>query len=147
MRNLHKRHELIIMLLITIGLNGLSIYWFYYIEQLPIHKCIIVIIFIYLLIYIIIILFKTNRRQNNIVNLNINQNNNIEEVNNNFGIEIINTLENITINFINKECSICLEDIKKNDINLSCNHIFHKECLKEWFKIKTTCPICRKEYN
>ncbi len=64
-------------------------------------------------------------------------------------------------------CTICLEEIKKpltqsqkmkrlssglcsnireqNVENLLCNHFFHKECIKSWFKIKTTCPNCRTQ--
>ena len=46
------------------------------------------------------------------------------------------------------ECSICLENYKKDDmiIILSCNHIYHEECLKEWFKNNNTCPHCRKNF-
>lgn len=50
-------------------------------------------------------------------------------------------------------CSICQEDIIKNEVKLKCSHIFCDECITKWFlecknkeKIKT-CPICRKECN
>lgn len=26
---------------------------------------------------------------------------------------------------------------------LSCKHTFHKECIKDWLKRQTTCPVCR----
>jgi hypothetical protein len=44
-----------------------------------------------------------------------------------------------------KNCSICLEEYKKNDnINvLKCNHIFHNNCLKMWLLNNNTCPLCR----
>ena len=44
-----------------------------------------------------------------------------------------------------KNCSICLEEYKKNDnVNiLKCNHIFHIHCLNLWLYNNTTCPLCR----
>lgn len=44
-------------------------------------------------------------------------------------------------------CSICLDEIKINKkiYNLSCNHKFHKKCLKNWLKEKFSCPTCRIE--
>jgi hypothetical protein len=45
-----------------------------------------------------------------------------------------------------EECTICLENVilrdKKHTIT-KCNHHFHKECLKDWKKIKNNCPCCR----
>ena len=42
-------------------------------------------------------------------------------------------------------CVICLERYQKNDkiVTLKCNHIFHIECIEEWFKSKKSCPLCR----
>ena len=44
------------------------------------------------------------------------------------------------------KCPICTEEFE--DINkiiqLKCNHIFHKECIEHWEKIKNSCPLCRK---
>ena len=31
-------------------------------------------------------------------------------------------------------------------IKLKCCQNFHKSCIKEWFKIKQSCPLCREEY-
>ena len=47
------------------------------------------------------------------------------------------------------ECSICLENIKKNDKyeKLDCckKSFFHTKCIQEWYKTnKNTCPLCRK---
>lgn len=41
-------------------------------------------------------------------------------------------------------CSICLEDMKYNDICMiiSCSHIYHKECLQLWMSKKSICPLC-----
>lgn len=45
-----------------------------------------------------------------------------------------------------KECCICLTKFEDND-NISilpeCHHILHTDCVKEWGKYKTSCPICR----
>ena len=43
-------------------------------------------------------------------------------------------------------CSICLDDFEINDKvcrTKICNHLFHKECLKEWLKTENSCPVCR----
>ena len=60
-----------------------------------------------------------------------------------------NKIKRIIINdeeeYINNECSICLDRFKKNEIanRLPCSHIFHHNCLKEWFQQNTSCPLCR----
>ena len=44
------------------------------------------------------------------------------------------------------ECSICLEPILKNrPATLSCGHIYHKNCIKNWLKNNDECPLCRDE--
>lgn len=44
----------------------------------------------------------------------------------------------------NEECIICYEDYKVKDkvLVLYCNHIYHRSCLKEWFKRSIKCPLC-----
>ena len=44
-----------------------------------------------------------------------------------------------------KSCTICISDFEKEDMIsiTNCNHIFHTDCIKEWGKYKTECPICR----
>ena len=42
-------------------------------------------------------------------------------------------------------CSICCESTNFKFVDtLGCNHIFHHNCIREWFKIKSTCPLCRQ---
>ncbi len=69
---------------------------------------------------------------------NQNQNLNQNLLKNNLPVIIITDLNN-------EICSICLEQFVINDkINkLDCEHMFHKECLDEWF-INNNCPLCRK---
>ena len=46
------------------------------------------------------------------------------------------------------ECSICLGEMKKKEkvILLDCNHIYHKDCILEWFQKKNnSCPLCREQ--
>jgi hypothetical protein len=50
----------------------------------------------------------------------------------------------------NKQCNICLDDLTEDElkenslIQLKCNHIYHKDCIKEWLtKQSTKCPSCR----
>lgn len=47
------------------------------------------------------------------------------------------------------ECPICMDCIKRKEeyFILPCEHIFHKECINVWFNTKSTCPVCRHDYN
>jgi hypothetical protein len=43
------------------------------------------------------------------------------------------------------DCAICLSIInKKKRVTLKCQHQFHKECLKTWFQIENSCPVCKQ---
>ncbi|GFU12252.1 hypothetical protein NPIL_481071, partial [Nephila pilipes] len=48
----------------------------------------------------------------------------------------------ITKEFLNNECSICLDMFKLNEDakKLLCNHLFHANCITTWIKEKDTCP-------
>ncbi len=45
------------------------------------------------------------------------------------------------------KCVICIENFVKNDMvtKLKCCHIFHKNCIIEWIKNKSICPVCRNK--
>ena len=43
-----------------------------------------------------------------------------------------------------KECAVCLtNDSFGFRVVLECGHVFHKACLVEWVREKSTCPYCR----
>jgi len=42
-------------------------------------------------------------------------------------------------------CPICTE-IFDNPIRISCGHTFCDDCLSEWGKKSSFCPLCRKKY-
>lgn len=46
-------------------------------------------------------------------------------------------------------CCICHEGMKKGDsiLSLSCDHVFHHACVKEWLVVADTCPTCRLQIN
>ena len=46
------------------------------------------------------------------------------------------------------KCSICLE-LNKNKFTrqLNCDHLFCDDCIREWFKFKNTCPVCKKKFE
>lgn len=47
------------------------------------------------------------------------------------------------------ECSICMDAIEGNT-NISttaCGHTFHHQCLYNWHRRHTNCPLCRKEFG
>ena len=44
-------------------------------------------------------------------------------------------------------CSVCLETLEPGFmIELPCKHFFHTLCIKQWFEVAYTCPVCRSEY-
>ncbi|XP_075217233.1 uncharacterized protein LOC142322253 isoform X2 [Lycorma delicatula] len=44
-----------------------------------------------------------------------------------------------------EECVICCEDMGSvNLTTLECNHPFHTECIRQWLKEKSVCPLCNK---
>ena len=42
---------------------------------------------------------------------------------------------------LNDVCSICFTEMNEGKV-LQCCHIFHKACLRKWFQLRTTCPMC-----
>lgn len=43
-----------------------------------------------------------------------------------------------------EDCPICFEkNGDESSMTLSCNHIFHTNCIENWLFTKTTCPCCR----
>ena len=46
------------------------------------------------------------------------------------------------------ECAICLEEFKGTDMIKAfhkCEHIFHKNCLRDWLKKQVVCPLCKHD--
>ena len=45
-------------------------------------------------------------------------------------------------------CSICLEPMNTNVIQVKCGHYYHKECGKKWFcECSNKCPVCKIEIS
>lgn len=46
-----------------------------------------------------------------------------------------------------ESCSICLVHFSpQEEVHpLSCGHVFHENCIQEWFKDRDTCPMCRQK--
>ena len=67
--------------------------------------------------------------------------------------EIINSFPKSIVDDINKleekKCVICLEEFKNGDekTTVPCFHIFHPNCINEWFKKHDTCPICKTKFE
>lgn len=72
---------------------------------------------------------------------------NIEKINNNFFKKPVIKCKNDIF------CSICQENIKKNEHKIklpNCDHIFHKKCLNKYSKhclINFSCPNCKNDYK
>jgi hypothetical protein len=50
---------------------------------------------------------------------------------------------NLSIQFPDEECSICLEKFKEPVVKTDCEHFFHKECIDKAFEVNKNCPLCR----
>ncbi|CAI2364822.1 unnamed protein product [Moneuplotes crassus] len=59
--------------------------------------------------------------------------------------------KNINVKFEQTQCVICIEDFKVEDnekvrIMPECNHVFHSECIEQWFNNRSNdellCPLC-----
>jgi hypothetical protein len=48
-----------------------------------------------------------------------------------------------------ENCTICVSkyQIGENVTELNCKHIFHTECISEWVKYKSECPVCRQSID
>lgn len=53
------------------------------------------------------------------------------------------------------ECCICLNALKykkrfqlpwKRPYKLSCNHSFHRGCIRKWSKVNKNCPLCQQPF-
>ena len=98
-----------------------------------------------------------NRRNNINRNRSLNRNSPKKEINRNLEfkkLKAISALPCFQYRYIvkyekrnEKNCSICLNDFKSEDIliRFSCKeHIFHKSCLLTWLEKSNICPLCKK---
>lgn len=51
----------------------------------------------------------------------------------------------ISNNQSTNSCSICLSNFQSGELitELPCKHLFHKNCLSQWFNCNNTCPLCK----
>ena len=48
----------------------------------------------------------------------------------------------------NEVCTICLDILTdRPSCQLTCSHLFHVECAKEWYRTNDTCANCRGDIN
>lgn len=67
-------------------------------------------------------------------------------VNNAYSTKYSNVPHEIKDIYTNDSCIICSEKFEDDDETtvLTCNHLFHQSCYKQWGK---SCPICRRDVN
>ena len=59
------------------------------------------------------------------------------------------TIAKCDISYNCVSCAICLYDFDNPDmsnINLPCGHIYHANCILNWFDKNMHCPLCRVKY-
>ena len=57
------------------------------------------------------------------------------------------TDEEATSEIYEKECAVCIEKMEPRQelAKLPCNHIYHKDCIIQWFQNSSRCPLCNNE--
>lgn len=49
---------------------------------------------------------------------------------------------------IDSDCAVCMMSVNGVDAEhmlTPCNHLFHRDCLKQWLEHKHECPTCRAQ--
>jgi hypothetical protein len=41
------------------------------------------------------------------------------------------------------DCSICFEELGDDVVTTECNHLFHRQCIRNWLREHSSCPLCR----
>jgi len=50
--------------------------------------------------------------------------------------------------YIETECSICLDNILLHDLHITpCKHHFHNDCIRNWMNLNNNCPNCRQHFH
>ncbi|XP_020574262.1 RING-H2 finger protein ATL64-like [Phalaenopsis equestris] len=60
--------------------------------------------------------------------------------------DVLKTLPITVFSSANSDCAICLAELAENELGRvlwGCNHAFHLDCIDEWFRVNSSCPICR----
>lgn len=45
----------------------------------------------------------------------------------------------------NETCAICQDTIVNATRIRQCGHVFHENCISQWFSMNTRCPVCRHD--
>lgn len=48
-----------------------------------------------------------------------------------------------------RTCGICINEFALGDkiTRVQCDHLFHPECIENWYRVKPTCPFCKKPFR
>lgn len=87
--------------------------------------------------------------RNNINNRDVMTELTVNMNNINFGIRDITGFSTCFMNPVGMNCSICITDYEpesKSFILLKCSHSFCRDCIEEWFKDHSVCPLCRHNF-
>merc|ERR1712098_299259 len=49
-----------------------------------------------------------------------------------------------SIQTVEENCCICLQELQENVLKTNCKHKFHKECLSKWLDVSRVCPLCKR---
>ena len=83
-----------------------------------------------------------------VLNQSLDEQPSVSKINHEMEIESFK-YNSLTTDDKEKNCCICLEDFTVEDeVSFSkCHHLFHTKCVKEWSTYKTTCPVCRDNFE
>lgn len=62
-------------------------------------------------------------------------------------IQKFDDLVNANPNLKDQKCSVCITSYEPEDQvrYLPCEHVYHPDCIEQWFQTHPTCPICSKD--
>ena len=59
--------------------------------------------------------------------------------------EQISEATDTLVQTVDTACAICQESVTTATRIRACGHVFHSNCINEWFTMNTRCPICRHD--
>lgn len=61
----------------------------------------------------------------------------------NYTLRILNEKYRVENSIKNEDCPICFEKVE-DYYTIPCKHLFCKECMKKWYYVNNSCPLCKQ---
>lgn len=44
-------------------------------------------------------------------------------------------------------CTVCMESLHSSCKQAPCGHLYHADCITQWFSFRNSCPVCRFKFS